>query len=188
MGAPGDHALEIALLGRGPQLEGRLVAGADDAQHARILAGQLRDGNGRSGAGPDRCQVIAGDQRLQLSGIGVEQENRRLVPGQAPVGIAGPVAAGFDAQDEPRPVETGLEPVERIAMADRLAHDRKVPGRARRCGGEDRFDRLEGVLPADQPGADFVGKDRNPDLRCGAGGASGGIRPAGPRGRFRRHQ
>ena len=112
--------------------------------------------------------------RLHAPGVGIEQEHRGLVVGQALRVVARPVAAGLQAQRQAGPVEPGLEAVERVGMADRLADDREVVGIAPRHGGEDLLDGVEAGFGGDQVGDGAFGDDEH------GRGLSGSRRGGGP--------
>jgi hypothetical protein len=90
---------------------------ADHAQHLGVLARQMRDRNRAGCRRAHSGQVVAADHRQRLAGVRVEQKHGRLVVGQPLVHIAGPVAAGFETEHQPRPVKARLEAIERIGMA-----------------------------------------------------------------------
>jgi hypothetical protein len=97
-------------LGRRAQLELRLVAGADHAEHLRVLARQMLDRHRRGRRGAQRGQVDCRRPWPSPAGVGVEQEHRRLVVGQALVHVAGPVAAGFEPSARPARSKPDLKP------------------------------------------------------------------------------
>lgn len=108
---PGDDLLEGPLAQGGAQLEAGLVAGADDTEDAGVGPGEIADRDGRGGGGARGGQVVAADQGGGPAGIGVEQEDGRLVVGDpANREIVGPVAAGLEAEDRAGPVEPTLNP------------------------------------------------------------------------------
>ena len=69
--------------------------------------------------------------------------------------VVRPVAARLEAKRAAHAVETALEAVKRILMADGLAHHGEVVGIARGHGGEDIGHRLVGGF-ARQQGGDFT--------------------------------
>ncbi len=156
---PADDLLEGALGGGGAHLEGRLVAGADHAEDLGVGAGEVLDRDRRGGGGAERREEVAADDGFHLSGVGIEEEDRGLVVGEALRVVAGPVAAGLEAEIEAGAVEAGLEAVERVGVADRLADDREVVGIALRHRCEDGLDGIEAGFGGDQVGDGRFGDD-----------------------------
>ena len=161
MKIPADHPFEVALRGCRAHLEGRLEAGPDHAQHLRVLAGEPADRHGRGSCRSYCGQVIAADDRMRTTGIGIEQEYGRLMVGQTLLFVARPVAARLQAKRQSRPVEARLEAVERIRMPDRLADDREIVGVASRHGGEHALHGHERVAHADHVAAGLFRYDQH---------------------------
>ena len=111
--------------------------------HLGILARQMLDRHRRGRRGAQRGQQVAADHRLGLAGVGIEQEDGRLVVDDAALfKVVRPISARLQARvSDPALVETALEAVKRILVPDGLADDREVVGVARRHGGETPFRR-----------------------------------------------
>src|SRR5690606_40877006 len=93
---------------------------------SRVGPREIPDRNrGRRGRA-ERGEEVASDNGAAPAGIGIEEEDRGLMVGEALRLVPRPVAAGLQAEMEIRAVEAGLEPVERVGMADGLADDREV--------------------------------------------------------------
>ena len=97
------------------------MTGAHHAQYPGIPSRQPVDGNGRSRRRAQRRQQTAADHRGRNAGVGIEQEDRRLVVDDAFRGIAGKVSPGLHAKHFPRPVQPRLEAI-LPPLAQRLPH------------------------------------------------------------------
>jgi len=153
---PTDDFLETPLFQRRAQLKLRLMTRADHAHDLRILARQVVDRDRGGGGGAQGGREIAADHGADHAGIGVEQEHGGLVVDDAVfLQVVRPIAARLEAKRAAHAVEPALEAVERIFMANGLAHHGEVVGIARGHGGEDIGHRLVGGF-ARQQGGDFT--------------------------------
>lgn len=95
MEIPAEDTLEGTLVERGAQLESRLVAGADHAEYFGVLAREVLDRDRGGGSRAKRRQQVATDNGTAPACIGVEQEDRGLVVGEALGHITRPEPAGL---------------------------------------------------------------------------------------------
>ena len=162
MQVPADHLVEVALLERGPQLEGRLVSRPDHADHPGVLSCEMADRHRGGGGGAQRGQQIAPDHGLCPAGIGIEEEHGGLVVDEAPLfEIVGPVAAGLQPQCQAGAVEPALEAVERVLVADGFTDHGEVVGVSGGHGGKHLLDRGKGGLAGHQVGDLAFGNDEH---------------------------
>jgi len=86
-------------------MKGGLMPGTNHPKNTGILRRQVFYGYRRSGRCSQRGQEIPPNQSLDTPGVGIKENHGRLMIGQAPRLIFGPIPAGLQSQCETLAIE-----------------------------------------------------------------------------------